>query len=330
MFRKREIVQAIYKEGGFSKAAKVLHIAQPSLSVMVSNIEKEIGARIFDRSTNPIALTQIGAKYLECSEQITIIEDDFRNYVNEVRGLEIGTLSIGANTLYISNLLPDIITEYSGRHPSININLYDHDSPALISMLVSGALDVAIDNLTDNDKLEKHYLGTEYLFIAVPEDDPVNLRLKDYAYSYRDITDGIHMKSSRYLHDLYAFRDKPFIMLQKGFDTRRRCDYVLHDYGIQVKALYDLNQLSSAFGMAASGLGLTVVSDTLIRHSPDWGSKMRYYTVDHDEFIRYVFCYTVKNRMLTRAVEEFVSISRELSPILLSSGYSTQADKIDN
>ena len=40
IFRKKEIVTAIYKEGGFSKAAKALHIAQPSLSVMVSNIEK--------------------------------------------------------------------------------------------------------------------------------------------------------------------------------------------------------------------------------------------------------------------------------------------------
>ena len=60
IFRKKEIVTAIYKEGGFSKAAKALHIAQPSLSVMVSNIEKEIGARLFDRSTSPVRLTQIG------------------------------------------------------------------------------------------------------------------------------------------------------------------------------------------------------------------------------------------------------------------------------
>ena len=156
IFRKKEIVTAIYKEGGFSKAAKALHIAQPSLSVMVSNIEKEIGARLFDRSTTPVRLTQIGEKYLECCGNISMIEEDFISYVNDIKGIEVGEIALGGTTLYMSNIVPDILNEYSVMHPSIHIKLYDYDTPALISMLLSGELDIVIDNLpSENGPLSR-------------------------------------------------------------------------------------------------------------------------------------------------------------------------------
>ena len=319
IFRKKEVVAAIYKEGGFSKAAKALHIAQPSLSVMVSGIEKEIGARLFDRSTNPVRLTQIGAKYLECCGNISMIEEDFMSYLNDIKGIEVGEIALGGTTLYMSNIVPDILNEYSVLHPSIHIRLYDHDTPMLISMLMSGELDIVIDNLpAEEEQLTSHVLGAEYLLIAVPRDNSVNSRMKRYAYSYRDITEGLHTKNIRpALDDFRWFRDQPFILLQDGFDTRVRCDKVFSDYGSQIEPVYELNQLSSAFGMAASGLGITVVSDTLIRHSPNWGSRMIYYAINHSEFKRDVCYYTRKHRMLSLALEEFIDISRELHPFTI-------------
>ncbi len=224
MFHKKEIITAIHKEGGFSKAAKALHIAQPSLSVMVSSIEKEIGAKLFDRSTNPVRLTQIGEKYIECCDNISMIEDDFVNYVNDIKGIEVGDIALGGNTLYMSNVVPGILSEYSRMHPAIHIRLYDHDTPALINMLQSGEIDIAIDNLhTDEVNLISHYIGTEYLLIAVPADYPVNSRLSQYAYTFEDILKCRHIEGKKpALDDFRAFRDLPFILLQDGFDTRDR------------------------------------------------------------------------------------------------------------
>lgn len=324
IFRKKEIVTAIYKEGGFSKAAKALHIAQPSLSVMVSNIEKEIGARLFDRSTTPVRLTQIGEKYLECCGNISMIEEDFISYVNDIKGIEVGEIALGGTTLYMSNIVPDILNEYSVMHPSIHIKLYDYDTPALISMLLSGELDIVIDNLpSENEQLASHYLGTEYLLIAIPKSFAVNAKLEENAYTFEEITSGKHTENLHPALDYFRpLRKQPFILLQDGFDTRRRCDAVFKDYGVRIDPVYELNQLSSTFGMAASGLGITVVSDTLLRHSPNWGSHMLYYSVNHSEFIRDVCYYTRKHRMLSLALEEFIDISRALHPFTLDSGRS--------
>ena len=319
MFHKKEIITAIHKEGGFSKAAKTLHIAQPSLSVMVSSIEKEIGAKLFDRSTNPVRLTQIGEKYIECCDNISMIEDDFVNYVNDIKGIEVGEIALGGNTLYMSNVVPGILSEYSRMHPAIHIRLYDHDTPALISMLQSGEIDIAIDNLhADEVNLISHYIGTEYLLIAVPADYPVNSRLSQYAYTFEDILKCRHIEGKKpALDDFRAFRDLPFILLQDGFDTRSRCDRVFLDYGSRIEPVYELNQLSSSFGMASSGLGVTVVSDTIVRHSPGWSNNMRYYFVAHNDFRREVSYYTRRHRMLSVAIEEFIDISRQLRPFTM-------------
>jgi DNA-binding transcriptional LysR family regulator len=321
LFSKREIVSGIYREGGFSKAARSLHIAQPSLSVMVSNIEKEIGARLFDRSTSPVRLTQIGEKYLECCANVSMIEEDFLNYVNDIKGIEVGKISLGGTSLYMSNIIPGILNEYSAMHPSIHIELYDHDTPTLINMLLSGELDIAIDNLPhEEDQLMSHYLGTEFMLLAVPKQFSVNDRLSRYAYTYEDITASRHTMQDRpYLDDFRRLKDQPFILLQDGFDTRVRCDKVFKDYGLSVKPLYELNQLSSAFGMAASGLGITVVSDTIVRHTPGWSSHMFYYQINHSDFTRDVCYYTRKHRMLSMAIAEFIEVSRSLHPFTLSS-----------
>ena len=80
---------------------------------------------------------------------------------------------------------------------------------------------------------------------------------------------------------------------------------------------FEFNQLSSAFGMAASGLGITIVSDTLIKYAPDLGSKMRYYAVRSPDSIRDVFYYTRKNRMISLALQEFIEISQAQQPLTL-------------
>ncbi|MBR2674703.1 MAG: LysR family transcriptional regulator [Mogibacterium sp.] len=322
LFKRKDIISAIYREGGFSKASKILHIAQPSLSVMVSSVEKEIGTQLFDRSVSPVRLTQIGEKYLECCDNITMIEEDFTNYLNDVKGLETGEIAIGGSALYISNVVPHILREFTGRHPSIRIQLYDMDTPSLIRMLHSSDIDVAIDNFPEGiEKLDKHYLGTELLLIAVPLNYKINENLKEHAYSYEDIMKGFHVANTKpHLQNLRAFKDQPFILLQESFDTRKRCDAVFEDYGISVRAAFELNQLQSAFGMASSGLGITVISDTLVKQTESLTANMCYYTLRSPEFIRDVYYYTRKNRMLSRILHEFLDISREMRLLTLRRG----------
>ena len=79
MFSKFKYVYMLYKEGNFTRAAEKLFISQPSLSVAIKNIEKEIGAELFERTGSGVRLTEVGGEYVAAIEKIIAVENEFKS-----------------------------------------------------------------------------------------------------------------------------------------------------------------------------------------------------------------------------------------------------------
>ena len=112
MFHGKEYVYEVYKEKSFSRAAQNLYISQPALSAAIKKIEARIGCCIFDRSTNPVQLTESGAEYVKAVEKIMDIENRFENHLNNLNSLKVGCLMIGVNNVFVFFILLAIITEF--------------------------------------------------------------------------------------------------------------------------------------------------------------------------------------------------------------------------
>ena len=80
----KEYIYAVYQEKSFSKAAKKLYVSQPWLSATIKKAEEELGLALFDRSTNPISLTEAGRYYIEKYEQITAIEEEMIEHFTDL------------------------------------------------------------------------------------------------------------------------------------------------------------------------------------------------------------------------------------------------------
>ena len=83
----KEYIYAIYQEKSFSKAAKKLYVSQPWLSATVKKVEQQLQIPLFDRSTNPISLTDAGRYYIEQIERIMAIEEEMQRHFNEMRSV---------------------------------------------------------------------------------------------------------------------------------------------------------------------------------------------------------------------------------------------------
>ena len=138
MFRNMEYVYAVYKEMSFSRAAEKLFISQPALSAMVKKVEKRIGSPIFDRSCSPIRLTNCGKEYISCIEQIMDVEYQFSQYLNQTEHLLIGSLSIGANSIFASFLLPSCMTAFARFYPGIHVSMTEANTDILLDALNAG------------------------------------------------------------------------------------------------------------------------------------------------------------------------------------------------
>ena len=99
-------VLTILEEGSFTGAARKLYVSQPSLSQIIKSAEANLGAPIFNRSSDPISLTPAGQLYVEAAKQITTISTNLSKQIEELSKEEFGQLRLGISVQRGMEILP--------------------------------------------------------------------------------------------------------------------------------------------------------------------------------------------------------------------------------
>ena len=311
MFVWKKYVYEVYKERSFTKAAQNLYISQPSLSARIKKIEEIIGEPLFDRSTTPLQLTEVGKVYIEAAEEITQIEQRVENYINDLAGLKTGNLAVGASTLFAAYVVPSLITQFNQKFPDVHIQLIEGNTAELEDMLGSNALDFVIDNYHyDSILYNKELYCEENILLAVPKHFAVNEELGMYQLSYKNIKNKNYLNQKYPAVPLGRFADLPFIMLTQGNDTRTRGDRLCRNVGFKPNIVLEFNQQSTAYMASSTQLGATFISDILVSQLPTF-ENLVYYKLDGEEAKRKVFFYYKTHKYKTRVMEEFVRMMHE-------------------
>ena len=311
MFVWKKYVYEVYKERSFTKAAQNLYISQPSLSARIKKIEEIIGEPLFDRSTTPLQLTEVGKVYIEAAEEITQIEQRVENYINDLAGLKTGNLAVGASTLFAAYVVPSLITQFNQKFPDVHIQLIEGNTAELEEMLGSNALDFVIDNYHyDSILYNKELYCEENILLAVPKHFAVNEELGMYQLSYKNIKNKNYLNQKYPAVPLGRFADLPFIMLTQGNDTRTRGDRLCRNVGFKPNIVLEFNQQSTAYMASSTQLGATFISDILVSQLPTF-ENLVYYKLDGEEAKRKVFFYYKTHKYKTRVMEEFVRMMHE-------------------
>ncbi len=309
MFQGKEYVYEVYKTKSFSKAAANLYISQPSLSATIKKIEHRLGAPIFDRSTSPIQLTECGLKYIQYIEHIMDMENEFEYHLNNLAELRTGTLTIGGSNLFSSYILPPLLTRFMKRFPQIQVNMVEANTKSLEKELLAGNLDFIIDNYQFPDTIfDRHPFCREHIILAVPANFASNNLLKEKQLSAKDISSNKHLEPATPTVSLHEFRDDPFVLLRPGNDTRERSENLFKTANLTPRIMLELDQQVTAYHVACYGMGITFVSDTLIKQVPiDY--RITYYKLDEAITERNIYFYHKHTRYITRAMEEFLKLS---------------------
>ena len=309
MFTNKEYVLEVFKEKNFSKAAKNLYISQPSLSASIKRIETKISAPIFDRSTNPLTITEIGEQYIKNALEIKKNEDDFLNFVNDNLNILKGEIRIGGTALYSSYTLPPMITKFNKLYPDTKFKVHEAKSKILISMLIDGELDIVIDNsLIIDEKIASYLYTSEIILLAVPKELEINKSLKNYQLSFNDVKSDLHTNPDFPCVSLDSFKKEPFILLKNENDTGKKARQMFRHHGFSPSIIFELDQQATAFNISCQGIGISFVSDTLIkkRHEKD---KLVYYKLSDSETNRNIYFYVKNNHYLSNACRRFIDIN---------------------
>lgn len=298
-----DYVYTVYEEKSFSAAAKKLFMTQPALSAAVKKVEQELGMAIFDRSHSPLRLTDAGQAYIEAAERIFQIQRNLQRYVDDLAQLESGNLAIGGTNFVTSCFLPSLIRQFSEKHPLIKLSVVESSSAELFAGLKNGTIDLVIDSgECDTKEFESLTFFTDRIMLAVPK--AMDTGAAELAYSQQDIIAGRHLLPQAPAADLNRYAHTDFLLLSRGNDMNRRAKGLLRAVGIEPPVRLYLNQLMTAYHMAAAGLGATFLTDTLIRMAAP-NDSLNYYLINHPLMEREIFIAAPQKKYRPKALQAF-------------------------
>ena len=313
MFKNKEYILAIVREGGFSRAAEKLYISQPSLSATVRRIEEKIALPIFDRTTTPITLTEAGKEYVAHALEMERMERDFERYINDCVNLSVGEVKIGGSSLFSSFMLPSIISEFNKKYPRVSVKIFENNTKNLMQELAAGNLDIVIDNaIVKNENISSTLYTSEKILLSVPEKFKVSEELRRFALTESDVKAGKHL-SEKSAVELKSFTNFPFILLNSENDTGKRASQLFKKHSLSPTVRFRLDQQMTAYNISASGLGIAFISDTLVKNI-DSSSALYYYSLKDSETDRNVYLYQRTNRYHSVACQKFLEFCLNRKP----------------
>ena len=309
MFNGMEYVYEAYKEKSFSNSAKKLFISQPSLSATVKRVENRIGYPIFNRNTTPLTLTECGEHYIKAVEEILAIQTSFQNFINDLEDLKTGSLTLGGSSLFSALVFPKLIGEFTRRFPKVTIDLIEESTSRLEQLLMSGVIDLVIDNYHFNESyIEQVVYQEEHLLLAVPRDFMINRQFSDYQIPVEQIRSQFYLQEQIPPVPLEKFSDQPFILLKQENDTRQRAMQLCRKHGFTPKIILALDQQMTSYNVTCSGMGISFISDTLVRNTYT-NPKVCYYKLEGPDATRNIYFCWKNGKYKSRAMEEFLKLA---------------------
>ena len=236
--RQLEYFVAVVEEGGFTRAAERVLVAQSGVSAQVRRLERELGVELLDRSRRGVTLTEAGAAVLPHARAALAGARGVRTAVEELTGLLRGHVRIGMITAGPSVLLGDWLTGFHAKYPDVELTLIEAPSDELFAAVLSGELDLACASLGPGAPagVETHVVIDAPVVAAVAPDHPLAAR------------------TSLALAELTQW---PLLCLPRGTGVRA----LLDGAGVRARVAFEASDPGVLAQWAAQGLGVAILPE---------------------------------------------------------------------
>ncbi|MBQ8310377.1 MAG: LysR family transcriptional regulator [Clostridia bacterium] len=312
-------VYRVYLEKSFSRAAEKLYISQPSLSAAVARKERELGFRIFDRSTKPVSLTARGAIYLEMLEEIAECERNMQRRVQKLSNDQHQFIGIGGGSFSTYYLMTCICGAFYRRYPGVEVIL-DFGSfgaasaiserISLFDKLDKGDLDAVFSYEYDTERYDGIPVYSERLVVAMHK-SLVTPTLLPYAVSHEALLNESYDPAC-VLNGRGLFRDIPFLDFSRTSHTYRYMSDLLGDYVASPHKITNSRHSVVHFNMMRAGAGALLVSDYVVAMSSVGQSDIVYFVFPKEASTRSIYLITKKEAVFHSNMRNFISLAKEI------------------
>ncbi len=238
-------VVAVSERRNFTRAAEDLHIAQPSLSQQIGKLERELGFPLFERGGVRVHLTSEGALFLPHARAVLDRLAEATLAAEEIRGVRRGHVTLGISPIAGAHVLPGLLRRAAERYPGVRIATREGGLEELLSLLATGAVDLAMVLLPAEDaRLVCVPLLDEAIVLVLP---------------------GSHPLAASASVELAALSEEPFVLLTQEYGLRHRVEEECAATGFAPRVVLESREVGVVQALVEAGLGVTLLPESAVR-----------------------------------------------------------------
>lgn len=248
----------------FSELARDISISQSTLSHQISQLEKEFGVILINRSTKKFEITEAGIIFLDHAQKIINLFDACAKELSKFSEISYEDIVISASTTPGSHILPGEIAEYRDNNPNINFNIMINNSRKSLENLVKNIADFAgIGSFLD-------YKKEDFDFIKIGED-----QLKFICSPKHEL-----LKDTKNLVNFTDLIKYPFVWREKGSGMRNAFKEQFPEYKKFKKPL-EMNDNDSIISAVSKSNYISIMSEIMARNAEKAGLVRILEIIDH-------------------------------------------------
>lgn len=284
----RSFVEVIHR-GGFTQAAKTLHISQSAVSKQVAQLEQSLATPLLDRLGSQVRLTAAGQVVLQRAEAMLRMQSELHSELDDLEQLTRGELRMGLPQLGGEALFAGLFAEYRRRYPNITIQLLEGGSRSIEHAILTGELEVGGCLMPSNPAFAWQPFCNEPLDALLPMDHP--------------LADNAQIR-------LEELADTPFLMYQRSFVLNDLLLKACQQLGFTPKESGRSGQADFLAALVAAGQGVVLLPSIVARGLVRPGVVRL--TLKAPEYLRWDIAFIWREgAYLSKAAQAWLALLRE-------------------
>jgi DNA-binding transcriptional LysR family regulator len=281
--RQLEVFSAVARNLSFTKAAEILHLSQPGVSMQIKQLENNIGLQLFEHIGKKISLTNAGNELFNYSQSISYLLDEAETVLEELKGVQSGKLAISVATT-ASHFATRLLAEFAKQHTGITISLDITNREALHKQLENNEPDLVIMGQPPEDvDVEADAFMENPLVMIAPAG---------------------HALAKQKNIPLSAIENESFVVREHGSGTRVAIERFFARHNIQFHTGIEMTSNEAIKQAVEAGLGLGIVSIHTLELELETG-RLQVLDVFDFPIVRHWYIMQRKGKRLSPAANEF-------------------------
>ena len=292
-----KVFTAVAKFKSFSLAGEELRLHQPSVSIAVRGLERDLEVKLFETFGRKVRLTRAGEELVRIAGEILPILDGVKEKLAEVTGLKKGRIRVGGSALAAASFLPIVVHTFKKQHPGVEVILKIQKSRLLEKKLLDGELDVAILSRTPHYPLlvSELYRAEPVVAIAPPN----------------------HPLAKKNCVSLELLAKEPLVITEAGAAIRDAVEHAFAEKGLvltpRLEVDTELGARDTIKNAVAAGLGIGFLSKCHVMGSVRGGRFKILKVPELNEVKRIMYIAVHRNRESSPNIQLFVDFLRGLN-----------------